>query len=106
MLGNNTSAKPTPAQLEMVARIVAWKLGRVGIDPRGKTHMLGGPNTKYATQVYIPLPVLFPHRSTSKTACPGRVGMAALPGLRIRAARIMSAAPLQPKPAAAAPARP
>jgi uncharacterized protein with LGFP repeats len=98
MLGNYTAAKPSAAEVEMVARLVAWKLGRVGVDPRGWTHLHGGPNTRYSTRVYVRLPVVFPHKATSRTACPGRAGEAALPGIRIRAAHLMAVAPLAPRP--------
>jgi hypothetical protein len=98
MLGNNTAAKPTLAQREMVARILAFRFGRLGIDPRGFTKLTGGPNTKFKVLRTLRLPALYPHRQTSSTSCPGRAGEAVMAALRTRATRLILAAPRAPLP--------
>lgn len=90
MIGDFTGTQPPPAALETVARLLAWKYAAHGIDPQGSTVLTGGPNTRYKTRVTITVPVLFPHKLTSVTACPGRYGEAALAGLRDRAAALIA----------------
>jgi hypothetical protein len=51
----------------------------------------------------VRLPTLFAHQDVSTTSCPGTLGLAALPGLRERAAQLVGgAAPQPPQPDAAA----
>ncbi|MDQ1644088.1 MAG: hypothetical protein QOJ50_272 [Cryptosporangiaceae bacterium] len=107
MLGNFTNAKPTSAQLEMVARYMAWKFAWAGIWAPGRVWITGGPSTKYSKRVRIIVTRLYGHRLTSSTACPGKYGVAAMPWLVQRVNAIVSHAavwvPPAPRPPAPAP---
>jgi uncharacterized protein with LGFP repeats len=100
MIGDFTGMAPPAVTLETVARALAWKFAAYGIDPRGTTRITGGPSTRYKTRVTITVPVLYPHKLTSITACPGRYGEAALAGLRVRTAALIAnpSAPISPSP--------
>lgn len=89
MLGDYSTATVPAAMREAIARYVAWKLSLYGVDPTGTTSLTGGNSTKYKNIVTLKLPTVFPHRSTSLTACPGNGGMNALPWIRARAKKLM-----------------
>ncbi len=97
MIGDFTGVEPPPAQRETVARVLAWKLGQHRLNPRGSTRITGGPSSRYRTRVTITVPVVYPHKLTSVTACPGRYGEAAIVGLRDRAVALI-ADPESPPP--------
>ena len=97
MIGDFTGVAPPAATLETVARLLAWKYAQHGLNPRGSTTITGGPSTRYKTRVTITVPVLYPHKLTSVTACPGKYGEAALQRLRDRAAALI-ADPSSPVP--------
>ncbi len=90
MIGDFTGTEPPPATLETVAKALAWKFAAYGIDPRATTLITGGPSTRYKTRVTISVPVLYPHKLTSTTACPGKYGEEALARLRTRAAALIA----------------
>jgi hypothetical protein len=99
MLGNYSSLAVPRVVQEAVARYSAWKLSMYGGNPAGTTRLTGGPSSKYPKVVTVTVPVIFPHRSTSATACPGQGGMDALPWIRTRAKALVAAAPKPtPKP--------
>lgn len=85
MIGDYTSYAPPAAVVETVSRVIGWKFREANIDPWATTVITGGPSTKFATKVTLTLPTLFPHKSTSNTACPGAKGEAALQPIRDRA---------------------
>jgi hypothetical protein len=89
MLGNYSTAAVPAATREAVARYTAWKLSLYGVDPTGTTRLRGGKNSKYKNIVDLKVPAVFPHRTTSLTACPGTGGMKALPWIRTRAKKLM-----------------
>jgi hypothetical protein len=99
MLGTYTSAPVPSAVREAVARYAAWKLSLYNVNPTGSTKLTGGQNSKYKGIVTVTVPRIFPHRTTSLTACPGQGGMDALPWIRTRAGQLFRAAPKPaPKP--------
>jgi hypothetical protein len=91
MIGDYTSKAVEPAVRESVARFAAWKLSLYRVDPMGSARLTGGPSTKYPANTTVTVPVIFPHQRTSLTGCPGAGGLAALPGIRGRAAALMGA---------------
>lgn len=74
MIGSNTSAAPTDAQLNAVADVMAWKLGGSYIFDVHSTSVLDDKVQ----------PRVFGHRDARSvsTDCPGRVGYQQLPRLR------------------------
>ncbi|HET7488062.1 MAG TPA: peptidoglycan recognition protein [Acidimicrobiales bacterium] len=61
LLGEFTGRDPSPAALDALQRLLAWKAERNGIDPLGTTTWAGG-------QV---LPTIVGHRDVGQTTCPG-----------------------------------
>ena len=88
MLGTYTSVNPTPAMQSAVARIIGWRLGAYGVDPKTSMsyHFAGvpGDGQRYHN-VTVTLPRVSGHRDVWLTACPGNGGYAALPNIRAMA---------------------
>ena len=92
MIGDQTKLTVTAAEKEAVARYAAFKLGAAKVRPTDlAVSLTGGPSTKFKTKVTVKLPAIYPHQSTSLTACPGTYGLAILPWVRARAAALVSA---------------
>ncbi|MEU9332191.1 peptidoglycan recognition protein [Streptomyces sp. NPDC048290] len=75
-IGNFETAEPSPAALDALARVVAWKFGMYGIDPTGQVTLTSGidkgvDGNKVAKGESITLPRVFGHRDTNSTLCPG-----------------------------------
>jgi hypothetical protein len=88
MIGTYDTVAPTPAMLETVARIVAWKTSSAGVDPHGSVRLTSAGSTRFAAGTVVTLPTVLGHRQVSTTSCPGALGVAALPSLRDRAAAL------------------
>ena len=103
MLGNYDLVDTTPAMIDTVASVIAWKLSLYGVDPRGKVTLTsaGGGTAKYAKGVSVTLPTVFAHRDVGATACPGRYGYARMDQIRALVATKMADPALQAKPAPA-----
>ena len=71
-LGNFDVAEPPAVMTTAITRLVAWKLGLSGIDPRAATTLTSAGNDEFAAGAPIPVFGLTSHRDTWYTACPGR----------------------------------
>lgn len=89
IIGNHDGRAVTAATREAIARYAAFKLGRYGIDPRSTQRLTGGPSTRFSRRTTVNVPAIAPHRTTSRTACPGEEGLAVLPGVRLRATALI-----------------
>ena len=90
MLGTYDAA-PSAAMQQGVARIIGWRLGFYGVDPRGSmTYSTGdgGVGVRFRNRT-VTLPRVFGHRDVWFTACPGNGGYAALPYIRVRASQLL-----------------
>jgi len=77
LIGTFTNAVgPSPAAIESLVTLLAWKCARWGIDPLGAGQYLDGRT----------FPNISGHRDTSSSACPGDSLHAALPEIRNRVA--------------------
>jgi hypothetical protein len=85
MIGTYDAVAPSPAMLETVARIIAWKTAAAGVDPQANVRLTSAGSTRYAAGTAVTLPTVMGHRQVSTTSCPGALGFAALPSLRDRA---------------------
>ena len=88
MIGTYDTVAPSPAMLETVARIVAWRTSSAGIDPQGSVRLTSAGSTRFKAGTVVTLPTVLGHREVSTTSCPGARGVAALPSLRARAAAL------------------
>jgi hypothetical protein len=100
VLGNLDVARPTPATVEAIARVMAWKLDLHHRDPLGTVVLTArgarGTTSRYRDGTRVRMPTILGHRNVGQTACPGRYLYPALPAIRRRAAVIMKAANLNP----------
>ncbi|GIG29934.1 DUF4214 domain-containing protein [Cellulomonas marina] len=87
MLGTFTTVAPSPAMTDAVARIVGWRLGAYGVDPRGTMQYWtgAGENSRFTNRT-VTLPRVLGHRDVAYTACPGDRGYATLAAIRSAAA--------------------
>ncbi|SHN35536.1 SpoIID/LytB domain-containing protein [Cryptosporangium aurantiacum] len=90
IIGDHTKVAVSAAAKEAVARYSAFKLGTAKANPTGTTSLTGGPSTKFKSKVTVKLPTIYPHQSTSSTACPGKYGMAIMSWVRTRAKTLVA----------------
>ncbi|RRC95004.1 N-acetylmuramoyl-L-alanine amidase, partial [Schaalia canis] len=83
MMGNYSIESPSEATIATVAKLAAWQLKRVGVDPEEiAPFTTKGGNSKFRKGQTIQLPRISGHRDTFATACPGEGGYKALPLIR------------------------
>ncbi|CAN5178268.1 hypothetical protein BH18ACT4_BH18ACT4_01430 [soil metagenome] len=73
VIGNFTSADPSPAAVEAVGRVVGWKLGTNGVDPYGTTNMRSAGNDRYPAGSVVNFNNASGHMDAKPTACPARL---------------------------------
>jgi hypothetical protein len=99
MIGTFEDVAPSPAVVETVAAVAAWKLGLYGRDPGGRVTLTSaGSTSRYPAGQRVELPRIFGHRDTGSTSCPGAAGYAAVAEMR-RQAGVLAAGttpPVQP----------
>ncbi|MFH0244084.1 peptidoglycan recognition protein [Streptomyces sp. HK10] len=87
VLGSYNSANPSGAAVNAVSKLVAWKLGLHGVDPRGTAAMTSGGG-KYPKGTTVGLRTVSGHRDGYVTGCPGDRLYARLGTIRATAARL------------------
>lgn len=89
MLGNFDTEPPTPIQLRTTGRLLGWRLGMAGVDPRATVVLTsaGGSFTHFPRGATPTLPTIFTHRDVGNTDCPGDAAYAAMDRIRDIAAR-------------------
>jgi hypothetical protein len=99
MLGNYDIADTTPALINMVAAVVAWKFSLYAVDPASKVTLVskGGGTSRYAAGVSVSVPAIFGHRDVGATACPGKYGYSHMGEIRALVAAKMRDPALQEK---------
>jgi flagellar hook assembly protein FlgD len=71
LMGTYASATPTPAALDALARLLAWRLDIAHVDPLSTLSYMSGGNPKYPAGVPVFLRAVSGHRDTGFTSCPG-----------------------------------
>ncbi|MGK5447279.1 peptidoglycan recognition protein family protein [Streptomyces radiopugnans] len=87
VLGSYSSTNPSGAAVNAVSKLVAWKLGLHGVDPRGTASMKSGGG-KYRKGATVRLRTVSGHRDGYVTNCPGNRLYAKLGTIRATAARL------------------
>lgn len=82
MIGNYVSARPPQAQLQSVARVLAWRLGLGGVPAVGSTTSTSAGNDIHPFGETITIPTILGHRDVGATDCPGNGGATSYPYLR------------------------
>ena len=89
MIGDFDDVPPTPIQLRTVGRLLGWRLGLDGVNPKGTVTLAsaGGSFTRFPGGAAPTLPVIFTHRDVGNTDCPGNVAYGLIDEIRDIAAR-------------------
>ena len=87
-LGDFSAIAQSPAAMEALARLLAWKLGVHGVPVEGQVTVTsaGGPTNRYKAGTPVTHERISGHRDGNNTSCPGQVLYEQLPALRARAA--------------------
>jgi hypothetical protein len=92
VLGTFVDAVPSPAALDALERLLAWKLALHGVPVRGEVRVEVNPSDAYYTPFAPGQRVLLPriagHRDGDLTDCPGNAFYHRLPSLRPRVAAL------------------
>lgn len=93
MIGDFDTEPPTPIQLRNVGRLLGWRLGLAGVDPKGSATLVsaGGPYTAFPRDATPTLPAIFTHRDVGHTDCPGNAAYQLLDEIRDIAKRFTDA---------------
>ena len=93
-LGTFTADAPPAAMVASIGRVLGWKLGLHGRNPRGSTVLIsgGGSFTGYPAGTPVAVGVISGHRDVDLTECPGNLLYAQVPALRQQASAYASAA--------------
>ncbi|SPM39741.1 hypothetical protein MNAB215_1930 [Mycobacterium numidiamassiliense] len=84
MIGNFDDVPPTPLQLRSVGRLLGWRLGMDGVDPKGIVQLesAGSHYTTFPAGAIATLPTIFTHRDVGNTDCPGNAAYALMDEIR------------------------
>jgi uncharacterized protein with LGFP repeats len=84
MIGNFDDVPPTPLQLRTVGRLLGWRLGLDGVDPKGTVALesAGSHYTTFPSGAIANLPTIFTHRDVGNTDCPGNAAYALMDEIR------------------------
>lgn len=88
-IGTFTAGSPVPkAMTDAIARLVAWKLGLAGVDPRGTVRLVSSNSlSRYSAGTAAVLSTVSGHDAAFMTSCPGAALSARIPEIRELAAR-------------------
>ena len=89
MMGSFSDKAPPTQTVESIARLLAWRLGSMYVDPSTTTTLTSGGNSKYSTGTAVTIPRIVGHRDLYLTECPGDAGYTVLPDLRRRVAALI-----------------
>jgi uncharacterized protein with LGFP repeats len=84
MIGNFNDVPPTPIQLRTMGRLLGWRLGLDGVDPKGTVALesAGSHYTIFPAGAIANLPTIFTHRDVGNTDCPGNAAYALMDEIR------------------------
>jgi len=84
MIGDFDDVPPTPIQLRTVGRLLGWRLGMDGVDPKGRVALesAGSHYTTFPAGAIADLPTIFTHRDVGNTDCPGNAAYALMDEIR------------------------
>ena len=82
LLGTFTDVGPTPAMLDGVERLLAWKLDLTHVDPQGKVTVTSKGSNRYPEGTQVAINDISGHRDVGQTSCPGNLGYAQLDNIR------------------------
>ncbi len=90
VIGTFTDEAPPTVAVTALERLLAWRLGIAGLDPKGRAQLTCGLTDKYEKGDTVTFPVIAGHRDANFTACPGDQLYALLPAVRTHVAERMA----------------
>lgn len=90
VLGTFTDAAPPDEAVTALERLLAWRLGIAGLDPKGTAQLTCGLADRYKVGDTVTFPVIAGHRDANRTECPGDRLYALLPAVRSHVAERMA----------------
>jgi hypothetical protein len=90
VMGTYTSDAPPAAAMDALERLLAWKLGLSGLNPKGTATMTCGGTDKFKKGQTVKFSVISGHRDANYTECPGDALYAQLPTVRTAVANLMA----------------
>ncbi len=94
--GAPPAANPSPAMINSLTSLIAWKFGLHGIDPLGTTRYIAGAGSHWPDGTPVTINTIVGHRDTSSTDCPGDNVEVLMPQIRQQVAQKIAAAALPP----------
>ncbi len=71
LIGNFMTAKPTPAAVQSLEHLIAWRLDLAHLDPTSTLTYVSGGSERWRAGTKVKLRVVSGHRDTGSTSCPG-----------------------------------
>ncbi len=71
LIGNFMTAKPTPAAVQSLERLIAWRLDLAHVDPASTLTYVSGGSERWRAGTRVALRAVSGHRDTGSTSCPG-----------------------------------
>ena len=100
VLGNFDKVDPGPAVVDMVTRLLSWKVASYHRNPLASTQLVAsngaGTTSRYRDGTAVTVPVILGHRDVGLTACPGRYLYPYLAQIRSAVAAAMPVAIFDP----------
>ncbi len=82
LIGEHTSTAPSPAALESLEHLLAWKLDLSHAKPTGTSTVMSLGSAIYPFGDMVTLPNIAGHRDAQATSCPGDACYVLLPSIR------------------------
>jgi hypothetical protein len=92
MLGDFMSVVPSPAAMQALEQLLAWKLSLHGVPATGRASVIVDPHdafyTRFAPGAHVSLPRIAGHRDGDLTDCPGNALYVSLPSVRSQVSQL------------------
>ncbi|MGE5617363.1 MAG: peptidoglycan recognition protein [Candidatus Woesearchaeota archaeon] len=92
MLGDFMNVVPSPAAMQALEQLLAWKLSLHGVPATGRTTVIVDPKDAYYTRfrpgAHVSLPRIAGHRDGDLTDCPGNALYASLQSVRSKVSQL------------------
>ncbi len=89
VMGNFVGVNPPSAVITALNKVIGWKLGQYGANPRGTSVLTseGGGTSRWPAGTKVTVNNVMGHKDVGQTSCPGNISNY-LPGLRSAAATL------------------